>query len=411
VSAGVSVNERRLWQTHVEMGEIGALPHGGCCRTALSAADKTGRDLFVRWCREAGCDVAYDAIGNIYARRPGRDPRRAAVATGSHLDTQPHGGKFDGIYGVLAGLEVVRALNDARIETEAPIDVVVWTNEEGVRFSPPLAGSSVFAGVVGVGVVHAARTLDGTTVHEDLEAIGYLGQEQPGERKFDCFVEAHIEQGPILEAEGKTIGVVTRIVGLRWLKVTVIGMDGHAGTTPMDRRRDALQGAAEMVLAINRIASEADRWARLTNGRFDIEPNSGATIPGRVVFICDLRHPESEVLGALDASMQAAMRAIAERRGLDIDIERVMEKPPVQFAGAIVDTIREAAGSLGYATLDMLSGAGHDAMNVAKVAPTGMIFVPCKDGLSHNEAESAEPAHLAAGANTLLRTLLARAGR
>ena len=411
MSAGVSVNERRLWQTHVEMGEIGALPHGGCCRTALSAADKTGRDLFVRWCREAGCDVAYDAIGNIYARRPGRDPRRAAVATGSHLDTQPHGGKFDGIYGVLAGLEVVRALNDARIETEAPIDVVVWTNEEGVRFSPPLAGSSVFAGVVGVGVVHAARTLDGTTVHEDLEAIGYLGQEQPGERKFDCFVEAHIEQGPILEAEGKTIGVVTRIVGLRWLKVTVIGMDGHAGTTPMDRRRDALQGAAEMVLAINRIASEADRWARLTNGRFDIEPNSGATIPGRVVFICDLRHPESEVLGALDASMQAAMRAIAERRGLDIDIERVMEKPPVQFAGAIVDTIREAAGSLGYATLDMLSGAGHDAMNVAKVAPTGMIFVPCKDGLSHNEAESAEPAHLAAGANTLLRTLLARAGR
>jgi N-carbamoyl-L-amino-acid hydrolase len=409
VSGDVAVNEARLWQTHVEMGEIGALPNGGCCRTALSADDKAGRDLFVRWCREAGCEVAYDAIGNIYARRPGRDPKRAAVATGSHLDTQPHGGKFDGIYGVLAGLEVVRALNDARVETAAPIDVVVWTNEEGVRFGPPLAGSSVFAGVVGVGVVHAAKTLDGTTVLEDLEATGYLGTERPGERKFDCFVEAHIEQGPILEAERKPIGVVTRIVGLRWLKVTVTGMDGHAGTTPMDRRRDALQGAAEMVLAINRIASEADRFARLTNGRFDIEPNSGATIPGRVVFICDLRHPESEVLSALDASMQSAMRAIAERRGLGIEIERVMEKPPVQFAGKIVDTIREAAGSLGYATLDMLSGAGHDAMNVAKVVPTGMIFVPCKDGLSHNEAESAEPAHLAAGANTLLRTLLARA--
>ena len=409
MNTAVAVNERRLWQTHVEMGEIGALPHGGCCRTALSAADKAGRDLFVRWCREAGCEVAYDAIGNIFARRPGRDPKRAAVATGSHLDTQPHGGKFDGIYGVLAGLEVVRALNDARIETAAPIDVVVWTNEEGVRFGPPLAGSSVFAGVVGVGVVHAAKTLDGTTVLEDLKATGYLGTERPGERRFECFVEAHIEQGPILEAEGKPIGVVTRIVGLRWLRVTVTGMDGHAGTTPMDRRRDALQGAAEMVLAINRIASEADRWARLTNGRFDIEPNSGATIPGRVVFICDLRPPESEVLSALDASMQAAMRAIAERRGLGIEIERVMEKPPVQFAGPIVDTIREAAGSLGYASIDMLSGAGHDAMNVAKVAPTGMIFVPCKDGLSHNEAESAEPGHLAAGANTLLRTLLARA--
>ena len=411
MSAEIAVNERRLWQTHVDMGQVGALPNGGCCRTALSAADKAGRDLFVRWCREAGCEVAYDVIGNIYARRPGRDPKRAPVGTGSHLDTQPHGGKFDGIYGVLAGLEVVRSLNDARIETEAPIDVVVWTNEEGVRFGPPLAGSSVFAGVVDVATVHAAKTLDGTTVREDLEATGYLGQERPGERKFDCFVEAHIEQGPILEAEGKTIGVVTRVQGLRWLKVTVTGMDGHAGTTPMDRRRDALQGAAEMVLTVNRIASEADRWARLTNGRFDIEPNSGATIPGRVVFICDLRHPESEVLAALDAKMQASMRAIADRRGLGIEIERVMEKPPVQFDGAIVDAIREAAQSLGFSSLDMLSGAGHDAMNVARVAPTGMIFVPCKDGLSHNEAESAEPGHLAAGANTLLHTLLARTGR
>jgi N-carbamoyl-L-amino-acid hydrolase len=411
VSADVAVNEGRLWQTHVAMGEVGALPHGGCCRIALSAADKAGRDLFVRWCREAGCEVAYDQVGNIYARRPGRDPKRAAVGTGSHLDTQPHGGKFDGIYGVLAGLEVVRALNDARVETAAPIDVVVWTNEEGVRFGPPLAGSSVFAGVVDVGTVHAARTLDGTTVRQDLEATGYFGLERPGARKFDCFIEAHIEQGPILEAERKTIGVVTRVQGLRWLKVTVTGADGHAGTTPMDRRRDALQGAAEMVLAINGIAREADRWARLTNGRFDIEPNSGATIPGRVVFICDLRHPESEVLAALDAKMQASMRAIAERRGLGIEIERVMEKPPVQFDGAIVDAIREAAQSLGYASLDMLSGAGHDAMNVARVAPTGMIFVPCKDGLSHNEAESAEPGHLAAGASTLLHTLLARTGR
>jgi N-carbamoyl-L-amino-acid hydrolase len=411
VNVDIAVDERRLWQSHMDMGQVGALPHGGCCRTALSAADKAGRDLFVRWCREAGCEVSWDIVGNIFARRPGSDPKRAAVGTGSHLDTQPHGGKFDGIYGVLAGLEVVRALNDARVETAAPIDVVVWTNEEGVRFGPPLGGSSVFAGTVDVASFHAARTLDGTTVRQDLEATGYLGRERPGERKFDCFVEAHIEQGPILEAEGKTIGVVTRIQGLRWLRVTVTGMDGHAGTTPMDRRRDALQGAAEMVLAINAIAREADRFARLTNGRFEVEPNSGATIPGRVVFICDLRHPESETLAALDARMQAAMREIAARRGLEIGIERVMEKPPVRFAGEIVDTIREAASSLGFSSIDMLSGAGHDAMNVAKVAPTGMIFVPCKDGLSHNEAESAEPGHLAAGAEVLLRTLLARAGR
>jgi N-carbamoyl-L-amino-acid hydrolase len=409
LSADIPVNEGRLWQSLMDMGQVGALPHGGCCRTALSADDKAGRDLFVRWCREAGCEIAFDVVGNIFARRPGKDPKRAAVATGSHLDTQPHGGKFDGIYGVLAGLEVVRALNDARVETAAPIDVVVWTNEEGVRFGPPLAGSSAFAGVVEVATLHAAATLDGTTVRQDLEATGYLGQERPGTRKFDCFIEAHIEQGPILEAERKTIGVVTRVQGLRWLKVTVTGMDGHAGTTPMDHRRDALLGAAEMVLAVNRLARDQDELARLTNGRFHVEPNSGATIPGRVVFICDLRHPDAATLAALDARMQQAMRGIAEARGLGIEIERVMDKPPVQFAVELVDTIRETARRLGYASLDMLSGAGHDAMNVARVAPTGMIFVPCKDGLSHNEAESAESADLAAGAHTLLHALLARA--
>jgi N-carbamoyl-L-amino-acid hydrolase len=410
VSADIPVNEGRLWKSLMDMGRVGALPHGGCCRTALSADDKEGRDLFVGWCREAGCEVSFDAIGNIFARRRGRDAGRAAVATGSHLDTQPHGGKFDGIYGVLAGLEVVRALNDTKVETAAPIEVVVWTNEEGVRWGPPLAGSSVFAGNVDLAKVHATRTQDGTTVREDLEATGYLGREAPGARKFDCFVEAHIEQGPILEAQGRPIGVVTRVVGLRWLKITVTGMDGHAGTTPMDCRRDALQGAAEMVLALNRIAREQDEWARLTNGRFDIEPHSGATIPGRVVFICDLRHPEGAVLDTLEARMKEAMQAIAQARGLEVEIQRVMEKPPVQFDEKVVGTIRETARRLGYASLDMLSGAGHDAMNVARVAPAGMIFVPCKDGISHNEAESAEPAHLAAGAHMLLHTLLARAG-
>jgi len=395
----------------MDMGQVGALPHGGCCRTALSAEDKAGRDLFVRWCRDAGCEIAFDVVGNIFARRPGRDPARASVATGSHLDTQPHGGKFDGIYGVLAGLEVVRALNDAGVETEAPIDVVVWTNEEGVRFGPPLAGSSAFAGVTGVELVHAAVTLDGTTVRQDLETTGYLGSERPGDRKFDCFVEAHIEQGPILEAEKKSIGVVTRVQGLRWLRVTVTGMDGHAGTTPMNRRRDALLAAAEMVLAINRIARETDEWARLTNGRFIVEPNGGATIPGRVVFICDLRHPNTAALESLDQRMQAAMRGIAETGGVGIEIERLMDKPPVTFDAELVDAIRRSAQQLGYSCIDMLSGAGHDAMNVARVAPAGMIFVPCKDGLSHNEAESAEPEHLAAGAQTLLQTLLERAGR
>jgi N-carbamoyl-L-amino-acid hydrolase len=411
VSAEIAVNERRLWQTHVDMGQVGALPNGGCCRTALSAADKAGRDLFVRWCREAGCEVAYDVIGNIYARRPGRDPKRAPVGTGSHLDTQPHGGKFDGIYGVLAGLEVVRTLNDAGVQTEAPIDVVVWTNEEGVRFGPPLSGSSAYAGVAAVEEVHASVTLDGTTVRGDLEAIGYLGTERPGSRKFDCFVEAHIEQGPILEAEGLQIGVVTQIQGIRWSRVTVTGMDSHAGTTPMDRRRDALVAAAEMIVALNRLARGHDRWARLTVGRIEVQPNSGATIPGKVTFNCDLRHPESATLDLLEESIRRITRDIAARDGLEVSMERVLEKPPVHFAGSLVDTVRDAASRCGYTHMDMLSGAGHDAMNVAKVAPTAMIFVPCKDGLSHNEAESATPAQLAAGADVLLHTLLARAGR
>lgn len=411
MNADVPVDESRLWQSLMDMGRVGGLPHGGCCRAALSLEDKAGRDLFVRWCGDAGCAIAFDQVGNIYARRPGRNPARPAVATGSHLDTQPHGGKFDGVYGVLAGLEVVRALNDACIETDAPIDVVVWTNEEGVRFSPPLAGSSAFAGLAEVATIHAARTLDGTTVRQDLESTGYLGQERPGERKLDCFIEAHIEQGPILEAEGRTIGIVTQIQGLRWLEVTVMGMDSHAGTTPMNRRRDALLGAAEMVTTLNRIAREQDEWARLTTGRLVVEPNSGATIPGRVVFNCDLRHPDAATLEGLDGRMQGAMRAIAARSGLDIAIERLMDKPPVHFAGEVVDTVRDAARRCGYPSMDMLSGAGHDAMNVARVAPTGMIFVPCKDGLSHNEAESAAPADLAAGAHTLLHTLLARARR
>lgn len=411
MSADVPVNEGRLWQSLMKMGQIGGLPHGGCCRAALSVEDKAGRDLFVHWCREAGCTITFDQVGNIYARRAGRNAIHPAVATGSHLDTQPHGGKFDGVYGVLAGLEVVRALNDAQVATGAPIDVIVWTNEEGVRFSPPLAGSSAFAGAADVATIHAARTLDGTTVRQDLESIGYLGQERPGERKLDSFVEAHIEQGPVLEAERRTIGIVTQIQGIRWLEVTVTGMDSHAGTTPMSRRRDALLGAAEMVTTLNRIAREQDEWARLTNGRFGVEPNSGATIPGRVVFNCDLRHPDAAILEALDGRMQTAMRAIAGRSGLDIAIERVMDKPPVHFSGELVDTVRNAARRCGYPSMDMLSGAGHDAMNVARVAPTAMIFVPCKEGLSHNEAESATPADLAAGAHTLLHTLLARARR
>ena len=407
----LTVNRDRLWDTLMEMGRIGALPNGGCSRSALSEDDKRGRDLFIDWCRKAGCHVSFDAAGNIYARRPGRNPERPAVATGSHLDTQPHGGKFDGIYGVLAGLEVVRALNDARIETDSPIDVICWTNEEGVRFGPPLAGSQAFAGMLNVATLHESPTTDGTTVGEDLRRTGFLGSELPGSRALDCFVEAHIEQGPILEAQAKTIGVVTHIIGIRWSIVTLTGVDSHAGTTPMDRRRDALVGAAEMITTLNQMARDQDTFARLTVGKIEVSPNSGATIPGKTTFVCDLRHPDAAVLDSLEERMHAGMKRIAEQRGLRIEIARSINIAPLKFAQELVDTVRNTANELGYTNIDMLSGAGHDAMNVARVVPTAMIFVPCKDGLSHNEAESAAPEDLAAGAHTLMHTLLARAGR
>lgn len=405
----LAVNRDRLWSTLMEMGRIGALEHGGCRRTALSEDDRRGRELFISWCRDAGCEVRFDAVGNIHARRPGRDATRAAVATGSHLDTQPHGGKFDGIYGVLAGLEVVRSLNDAGLQTDAPIEVICWTNEEGVRFSPPLAGSLAFAGLVPVSQVHAARTLDGTTVRDDLQAAGYLGEESPGSQPLDCFVEAHIEQGPILEAQGRTIGVVTHIVGIRWSIVTVLGQDSHAGTTPMDKRRDALVGAAEMITALNAIACNEDGYSRLTVGKLEVFPNSGATIPGKVRFVCDLRHPDPQTLDSLERRMHLKMRDLARARALDVQIEKSIDIVPLQFAPEMIAVVRERANELGYSNMDMLSGAGHDAMNVARVAPTGMIFVPCKGGLSHNEAESATPDDLAAGAHVLLHTLVARA--
>lgn len=404
------VNGERLWRSLMDMAEIGALPRGGSCRTALSDEDKRGRDLFVNWCKDAGCEVEIDQVGNIFARRKGTDAERAAVATGSHLDTQPHGGKFDGVYGVLAGLEVVRALNDAEVKTRAPIDVIVWTNEEGARFSPPLAGSTAFAGVIDVDAVHSAVTIDGTTVRNDLVEIGYLGELVPGERSLECFVEAHIEQGPILETHDNAIGVVTQIQGIRWLTVTVYGQDAHAGTTPMDRRKDALLGAARMIVKLNELAAAADDRVRLTVGKLDVTPNSGATIPGNVTFNIDLRHPDQIAIERLDEQFAHAIHAIAAANGLRSSIERPIDIAPTDFAVDLIETIRRSATDLGYANMDMLSGAGHDAMNLAKIVPSAMIFVPCKDGISHNELESATLEDLAAGAHTLLYTLIAKAG-
>lgn len=394
----------------MEMGRVGGLPNGGCCRLALTDEDRAGRDLFVNWCRQSDCEVEIDQVGNIFARRSGRSPELPAVATGSHLDTQPHGGKFDGIYGVLAGLEVIRSLDDAGIQTRAPIDVIVWTNEEGARFTPPLTGSSTFVGTFDIDEIHQIKTHDGALVRDELARIAYLGDLRPGDRDLDAFFEAHIEQGPLLESHGLTVGVVTGIQGIRWFSVEVEGVDSHAGTVPMEMRRDALTGAAQMVTRLREVAMQSHSDIRLTVGRFDVRPNSGSTIPGHVSFNIDLRHPDEGVLDDIECVIRQKMHEIAASQQLGLKIDRTINAPPVKFNQALVALVRQTVGRLGYGHMEMISGAGHDAMNLSLIVPTAMIFVPCKDGISHNEAEFATPDDLAAGASVLLNAMLARAG-
>ena len=409
----VRINEDRLWDSIMEMASCGALPNGGCCRLALSEEDRQGRDLFVKWVKEAGCLVSIDEVGNIFARRDGRDSGMPAVATGSHLDTQPHGGKFDGVYGVLAGLEVIRALNDHNIETRRPVEVVVWTNEEAARFSPPLTGSQVFAGKLSAEDAHRARTNDGSTMIDDLVNIGYHGTEPSGSRKFASFVEAHIEQGPVLENEAKTIGIVDCVQGAFAAEVCLTGEDGHAGTVPLNARRDACLGAAEMIVFLNRLAIETDDLVKMTVGSLEVSPNSMSTIPGRTSFTVDCRHPDSVMLGSLLENVEAGLAQIARRRTLGFDFRLLLSMHPVRFDENVLSIIEDTTINLGYPYTRMLSGAGHDAMNIAGLAPTAMIFVPCEKGISHSEAEFASPSDVAAGANVLLHVVsqLAGAGR
>lgn len=401
-------SQDRLWASLMTMAEIGATPRGGVGRLALTDLDRQARDLFVSWCEEAGCTVFVDRIGNVIARRAGQDEKAEPVMTGSHLDTQPLGGKFDGIYGVLAGLEVVRTLNDAGIETRRPIDVVVWTDEEGARFRAGLPGSSVFTGSAALEKMLACSDADGNTIRGELERIGYAGPHEPG-YPLAAYFEAHIEQGPILEAEGKTVGAVLGAQGQRCFKVTVTGEEGHAGTLPMDRRRDALLGAARMIDALNRIAFDHDPRPVITVGALWVKPNSPNTVPGGATFTIDSRHPDDETLRRVEADMQGACARIAETAGLSVEVELTSERPSVVFAEDCVDAVRRAAQRLEIPWRDIYSGAGHDACNLAAFCPTGMIFVPCEKGISHNEQESARPEDLAAGCDVLLHVLLDRA--
>ena len=405
----VRIDQDRLWRDLMDMAKIGATPKGGVARIALTDLDRQARDLFVSWCKAAGCEVRVDRIGNVIARRAGLDADRPPVMTGSHLDTQPLGGKFDGIYGVLAGLEVVRTLNDARIDTLAPIEVVVWTDEEGARFGGGTIGSGAFAGRYDVETGLGRADNDGITVAKALAAIGYAGDAPVGGYPVEAFYEVHIEQGPILERDGVPIGVVLGAQGGRNFRVTVDGEEGHAGTLPMELRHDALLGAARMIDALNAVAFRHEPHPVITVGQIHVRPNSRNTIPGQAVFSIDSRHPDNLTLDAVERDMRAACAEIAGKAGLTVTVDPVSRRDSVAFDRDCARAVARAADVLDLPWQEIYSGAGHDACNLAMIAPTGMIFVPCEDGISHNERENARPEHVAAGCDVLLQVMAERA--
>jgi len=404
------INGDRLWASLMELAKIGATPKGGVCRLTLTDLDRQGRDLVISWARDAGMTVTIDKIGNGFMRRPGRDNALPPIVTGSHIDTQPTGGKFDGNYGVLAGIEVVRTLNDHGIETEAPIEVAFWTNEEGSRFVPVMMGSGVFAKAFTLEHAYAAKDTEGKSVKEELARIGYVGPEEPGSHPIGTYFETHIEQGPVLEDNDKTIGVVTGVLGIKWYDCTVTGMEAHAGPTPMALRKDALQVATKLMQEVVAIALRYAPHGRGTVGMVQVHPNSRNVIPGRVKFSIDLRNATDELVDKMDADIRAAADKLSADSGLPIGIELVSHYPAQPFHAECVRAVARAAEKLGYSNMTAVSGAGHDAVYMARLAPAGMIFIPCKDGISHNEIEDAKPEHITAGCNVLLHAMLERAG-
>ena len=405
------VDGKRLWDSIMSMAEIGPGEQGGSCRLALTDEDREGRDLIVRWCEEIGCTVRVDDMGNIFARRAGRNAELAPIVAGSHLDTQPHGGKFDGIYGVLAALEALRTLHDHQVTTEAPLEAVMWTNEEGSRFAPAMVASGVYAGLFDKEFGWGITDSEGKSMGDELKRIGYLGDLPCGQNPIGALIEAHIEQGPILEAERQQIGVVVGGQGQHWYDLTLKGQDSHAGSTPMPGRRDALVAAAEIISALRKLAEDYAPQAVTTVGELVVKPNSRNTIPGEVFMTIDIRNPDDAVLLEMAARVDSEVKAIAERQGVESDLREIWDKAPVKFDEDCIAAVNDATQLLGYSHQKMVSGAGHDACQICLVAPTSMIFVPCAGGLSHNEQESAEPADLEAGCNVLLHAMLKLANR
>jgi beta-ureidopropionase / N-carbamoyl-L-amino-acid hydrolase len=402
----LQINAQRLWDMVMETAQFGATAKGGICRLTLSDRDREVRDWFAAQCQALGCTVTIDEVGNMFALRPGRRPDLAPIAIGSHLDTQPTGGKFDGVLGVLGGLELFKTLSDLGYETHAPLLLVNWTNEEGSRFAPAMLGSGVFAGVFDRSYADERQDRQGVRFGAALEAIGYRGNVKPGAVTLAAMFELHIEQGPILEAEKKTIGIVKGVQGMRWYDITVTGQEAHTGSTPMNLRRNALLGAARLVEAVDGIA-KAHPPGVGTVGLMEVKPNSRNVIPGQVFFTVDFRHPQSSALDAMETAIKQAVAALAAETGLGVECQRIWDSAPVAFDPACIACVREGAEKAGFAARDIVSGPGHDAAYIARVAPTTMIFVPCKDGISHNEAESTTLEECAAGAQVLLNAVLA----
>ncbi|MCP4188936.1 MAG: Zn-dependent hydrolase [Gammaproteobacteria bacterium] len=407
--SNVIVDGERLWDSLMQMAEIGATEKGGCCRLALTDLDKQSRDLFREWCEAAGCTIRIDKMGNIFARREGSEPDLPVVMVGSHLDTQPTGGRFDGVYGVLTGLEIIRSMNDLNVQTRHPIEVCVWTNEEGSRFAPAMVSSGVFGGIFDLEYGLSRADADGITMGEELQRIDYAGDEEVGGREVHVYFEAHIEQGPILEVENKTIGIVTDAQGQRWYEVTLTGVESHAGPTPMNRRKDALLGAAQVVQLVNQVGLDNAPLACATVGMLNVYPNSRNVIPGSVSFAIDFRHPDDDVLAGMDEQMRIGLEQITSRMGLGCELEQIFYYAPIAFDQSCVSAVRNAVKTHGYSSREIVSGAGHDACYLAGVAPTSMVFIPCVDGISHNEVEDAKPGWVTAGANVMLHAVLEKA--
>ena len=400
------INAKRLWDSLMETAKFGATSNGGITRLALTEEDQAVRDWFRAAAVEIGCTVTIDQVGNMFARRSNRTTGFSPIAMGSHLDTQPRGGKFDGVLGVLGALEVMRTLQEAAYETNAPVEIINWTNEEGTRFAPAMLASGVFAGVFTTEFAHSRQDHEGKAFGAELQRIGYLGSETAGLHELVAMFELHIEQGPILGAEGRTIGVVTGVQGMRWYEVIVFGQQAHAGATPMNLRKNALVGAARVIDAIDAIARRFAPDAVATVGLIECCPNSRNTIPGEIFFTVDLRHPSDDVLGEMESQMRTVLRAILEPLQLTFQEKCIWSSPTVAFDPKVIQCVTRGAEQAGYRARCIVSGAGHDAAYIARVAPTAMIFIPCLNGISHSEAESATFEDCAAGTQVLLNAVL-----